>query len=171
MEGLSRALAEARRTRSFQGINFGTLTRLSHLLFVDDVTIFCRCVVVDCLSLNNIPTKFSATMDMAVNERKSTIYLPSGIKEHQELFTSVFPFELKRIEDRLKYLGHFIKPNSYGIANWSWLVAKVEQKINHWCNWWISRGGRLVLIKSISEVIPIFWYCSYFPCRFFAKLD
>jgi hypothetical protein len=51
------------------------------------------------------------------------------------------------------YLGYAIKPNNYGIKDWSWLVAKVERKVNLWCNHWISRGGRLVLIKTVLEAI------------------
>lgn len=41
MEGLSRALMKARRTRSFQGINFGTLTRLTSTLLYFDSLIIC----------------------------------------------------------------------------------------------------------------------------------
>jgi hypothetical protein len=37
------------------------------------------------------------------------------------------------------------------------LVTKVEKKINHWCNWWLSRGGRLVLVKEILKAIPVYW--------------
>jgi hypothetical protein len=111
---------------------------------------YCRLSMV----LTNILTMFSAMMGMSVNERKSTIYLPTVKEEHRELFSSSFPFELKEIEDGLKYLGFSIKPNKYGVADWSWFVSKVERKVNLWCNHWISRGGRLVLIKSVLEVIP-----------------
>jgi hypothetical protein len=40
--------------------HFGSLTRLTHMLFVDDVLIFCHCVVADCQTLKNILTIFSA---------------------------------------------------------------------------------------------------------------
>jgi hypothetical protein len=48
MEGLIWALIEAQRAHSFQVVNFGSLTRLTHLLFVEDVLIFCRCAIVEC---------------------------------------------------------------------------------------------------------------------------
>jgi hypothetical protein len=38
-----------------------------------------------------------------------------------------------------------------------WLVVKVENKINHWCNMWLLRGSRLILIKEILEAIPVYW--------------
>jgi hypothetical protein len=48
MEGRGWALIEARRTHAFLGMSFKPLTSLTHLLFVDDVLIFCCCVVEDC---------------------------------------------------------------------------------------------------------------------------
>jgi len=33
-------------------------------------------------------------------------------------------------DDGLKYIGFFLKPNNYKIADSTWLVAKVESKIN-----------------------------------------
>jgi hypothetical protein len=38
------------------------------------------------------------------------------------------------------------------------LVSKMERKVYHWCNWWISRGGILVLIKIVLEAIPMYWH-------------
>jgi hypothetical protein len=43
-------------------------------------------------------------------------------------------------------------------VDWSWILSRVDQKINLWCNRWISRGGRLVLIKSFIEAIPVYWH-------------
>jgi hypothetical protein len=33
----------------------------------------------------------------------------------------------------------------------------VEKMILSWCNRWLSRAGRLVLLKSIIEVIHVYW--------------
>jgi hypothetical protein len=34
---------------------------------------------------------------MIINERKSTIYLPTGSEEHRAIFSNYFPFEKKEI--------------------------------------------------------------------------
>jgi hypothetical protein len=37
-------------------------------------------------------------------------------------------------------------------------LSKIEKNISFWCNRWLSKGGRLVLINSMLEVIPIYWH-------------
>ena len=38
-----------------------------------------------------------------------------------------------------------------------WLINKVKKKLKDWCNQWISFLGRLTLLKSTLEGIPIYW--------------
>ena len=38
-----------------------------------------------------------------------------------------------------------------------WLIKKVENRIAHWCNRWLSLGGRFILVKYSLENIPFFW--------------
>jgi hypothetical protein len=37
-----------------------------------------------------------------------------------------------------KYLGFLLKPNKYGKRDWSWLLERIEARINHWSNRWLS---------------------------------
>ena len=69
----------------------------------------------------------------------------------------LFHFDHKDLEEGLNYLGFHLKPNDYQIKDWNLLIAKVECRINTWQQTWISRAGRLVLIKSILEAIPVYW--------------
>jgi hypothetical protein len=62
------------------------------------------------------------------------------------------------LEEGFKYLSFRLKPNKYGSADWIWLLTKVEKRINCGAIRWISRGNRLVLIKSIIEAIPVYWH-------------
>jgi hypothetical protein len=57
----------------------------------------------------------------------------------------------------MKSLGFVIKPNDYQKIDWSWLIAKVEKKINVWCHHQLSREGRLVLVKFVLEAIHVYW--------------
>lgn len=36
-------------------------------------------------------------------------------------------------------------------------MAKVEKRINHWSLKWLSRAGRLMMIKSALEAISVYW--------------
>lgn len=53
-EGLSRAIEEAKTHGEFQGISISPNLKVTHLLFVDDVLIFCNGLRNDAETLNNI---------------------------------------------------------------------------------------------------------------------
>ena len=60
------------------------------------------------------------------------------------------------VQDGIKYLAFVLKPNDYQKMDWLWMIGKVEKKLHIWCNKWLSRGGRLILIKVVLEVIAVF---------------
>jgi hypothetical protein len=62
----------------------------------------------------------------------------------------------------LKYLGFYLEPNDYGKRDWQWLIATVQKRLFVCYNHWLSRGGRLILVKSILEAIPIYWMSLVF---------
>jgi hypothetical protein len=83
----------------------------------------------------------------------------------------LFPFQQIDLHGGLKYLGFFIKPNDYSKKDWDWLIAKIEKRLSVWCNQWLSRGGRLILLKSVVEAIPIYWMTlAYIPRGVLGKL-
>jgi hypothetical protein len=47
--------------------------------------------------------------------------------------------------------------DNYKAADWCWLISKFENRINQWCNRWLSLGGRFVLIKVVLESQPVYW--------------
>eukprot|EP00253_Pinus_taeda_P029408 PITA_29408 len=77
---------------------------------------------------------------------------------HNELkeFKCIFDLFLKAT-DPFKYLGFWLKPAVYKKVDWNWLIAKIESRISHWSFRWLSRAGRLTLIKSVLSAIPVYW--------------
>ena len=53
-------------------------------------------------------------------------------------------------------MGFYLKLNCYGQRDWEWLLKCISRKIR------ISIGGRLVLIESVLQGIPVYWM-SLFP--------
>jgi hypothetical protein len=41
-----------------------------------------------------------------------------------------FPFEEKKLDDGLKYLGFLLKPNDYIKEDWKWLLKKMDKRLN-----------------------------------------
>jgi hypothetical protein len=57
------------------------------------------------------------------------------------------------MDEGVKYLGFHLNPNKYKKSDWAWLIRKVESRIDSWVFRTLSRGGRLVLLKSVLEGI------------------
>ena len=75
------------------------------------------------------------------------------------------------VDEGFKYLGFHLKPNSYSTQDWMWLYKKIEGRIAMWTNCFLSRGGRLVLLKAVLQSIPVYWASiSYIPNGILAKI-
>jgi hypothetical protein len=156
-EGLSRALESTKSNREFEGIAIYPTLRVTHLLFVDDVIIFCNGSRRDAGKLHDILDLFSLATGMVINGGKSMIITQNMDEEEIEEYRNFFSFEIKGLDAGLKYLGFHLKPNSYKKVDWMWLLAKMEKRLNIWSFKWLSQEGRLVLVKSVLEVIPVYW--------------
>eukprot|EP00253_Pinus_taeda_P004657 PITA_04657 len=71
--------------------------------------------------------------------------------------TNLFPFHLQPLASPFKYLGFWLKPDAYKKEEWNWLIAKIEARISHWSFRWLSRAGRMTLLKSVLLAIPVYW--------------
>lgn len=66
------------------------------------------------------------------------------------------PIQVVEIYEGIKYLGFFIKPNGYRKSDWKWLIGKLEKRLMIWSNKWLSRAGKLTLVKFVLEAIPVY---------------
>ena len=79
------------------------------------------------------------------------------------LFRIFLLFFVGKIENGMKYLGFHLKCCRYLLKDWDWLIAKVEKRIRNWSFRWLSKGGKLILIKAILEAILVFWMYFWIP--------
>ena len=71
----------------------------------------------------------------------------------------------------LKYIGFHLKPNSYSSQDWMWLYKKIEDRIGCWIYKFLSREGRLVLLKAVLQSISVYWATiAYIPKGILHKL-
>ena len=66
------------------------------------------------------------------------------------------PFLENNLLEGIKYLGFRLRPDGYKIEHWSWLINKIEKRINCWHHRLLSKAGRLLLIKSVLEATPVY---------------
>ena len=57
----------------------------------------------------------------------------------------------------MKYLAFYLKPCRHLMKYWDWLIAKAEKRIKNWSFRWLPKGGKLTLVKSVLEAIPVYW--------------
>lgn len=149
MEDLSRLILEEHRLGLLQVIKITNNCILTHLLFVYDVLLFLDEGIVDLTGLHSVLTIFNIATSMEINSNKSTISSSSCSPHEIQYALHRFPFTLHTLDHKLKYLGYRLKPQHYRINDWIWLVAKIERRLCIWHHKYISRVGRLVLIKSV----------------------
>jgi len=156
-EGLSQLIHKARREGKVRGIEVAINLFISHLLFIDDILIFTNGESNEIKELKIILDLFLKATGMQINSRKSQLIVAGVVRQERAQLQSLFPFQPSTLEHPFKYLGFWLKLNAYKKEDWNWLIAKIETKISHWSFKWLSRAGRLTLIKSVLLAIPVYW--------------
>jgi len=156
-EGLSRAILEAKAQGHFKGIQVAPDLYITHLLFVDDILIFCSGIRGESRILRDILDLFSKATGMDINVGKSSLMTHKLSQREVADIIGLFPFTISGMDEGIKYLGFYLKANKYQSRDWSWLIGKVEKRLKGWSHKWLSRAGRLVLVKSVLEAIPVYW--------------
>jgi len=157
MDGLSRLIALNKRDNDISGLKISDDCFLTHLLFMDDVLIFLDTSTWDSCSFSKILSLFSSTTGMLASHSKSTITFSQTSIQETHFAHQLFPYCINPLDWGLKYLAFWIKPISQKVDDWVWLVTKMEKKLTIWSHRYLSRAGRLVLVKSILEATPVFW--------------
>eukprot|EP00253_Pinus_taeda_P002170 PITA_02170 len=156
-EGLRRLILKAKQSGMLTGLEVAVNLFISHLLFVDDILLFLNGNLPEVKVLKDIIDLFLKATGLQINPRKSHFILEGFTRHEAFAITSILPFETTQMDMPFKYLGFWLKPSSYRNQDWHWLVAKIEQRISHWSFKWLSRAGRLTLVNSVLQAIPVFW--------------
>ena len=56
------------------------------------------------------------------------------------------------------------------LKDWDWLIAKVEKRILNWSFHWLTKEGKLTLVKAVLEAIPIYWMHFWIPMGVIEKI-
>ena len=96
---------------------------------------------------------------MNINIEKYCIYTHNIQLDNLKELRELFQFKFEQMETSFKYLDLFLKPNSYRVNDWHWLIKKIDNKISNWSYRFLTLGVSLTLIKTTLQSIPIYW-CS-----------
>jgi len=94
---------------------------------------------------------------MQINNSNSTLSTHLMAPEEFLFYKGLFAFMEKPLEEGLNYLNFHLKPKFYTKGDWNWLLSKLEKRLKYWSSRWLSRAGRVILVKSVLETIPVYW--------------
>jgi hypothetical protein len=158
MESLSLLIKSRQRDGSLTGIEVSRLTKILHLLFVDDILILTRALVQEWTVIMELIICFCMASGLKVNSTKSTVHYLGLLETKLDVFKIFIPYSFSDLTEGFKYLGYYLKDGIQKSKDWSWLIQKVEKKIRHWSYRWLSLGGRFTLCKAVLESQPIYWF-------------
>ena len=92
-EGLSRALSHEKWHGAFKGMVISHKLRLSHLLFIDDILIFCDDSRRDEKTLEKTMNILKKETCMVVNDQKSILTTTFLTDEEEHCYATIFPFQ------------------------------------------------------------------------------
>jgi exonuclease III len=154
-EGLGGVIRKAVELELFKGFLVGNdgIT-VSHLQYADDTLCIGEASVQNLWTLKAILRGFEMASGLKVNFWKSCLL---GINVSEEFLAMGCSFlNCKRGVVPFKYLGLPVGANPRRLATWELLLEQIRRRLNSWGNKFISFGGRIVLLNSVLNSIPIF---------------
>ena len=158
MEALSRLMARATQERFLSGFLVGmdgeNPLMVSHLLFADDTLIFCNADVVQLEYLRRVFTWFEVVSRLRVNLQKSEM-VPVWDIPNLEALVDVLGCKLSALP--MTYLGLPLGAKFNSKKIWNTIIEKMEHRLGGWKRLYLSKGGKLTLLKSTLSNLPTYF--------------
>ena len=141
------------------GVSAGSSLMVSHLFFADDTLIFCDANINQMLILRMVLIWFEAVSGLKVNLGKSEL-VAVGAVHNMDLLVAVLG--CKQGSLAMKYLGLPLGEKFKDKSIWNPILEKMERKLASWKKLYLSKEGRVTLIKSTLSNLPTY-FLSLFP--------
>ena len=163
MEAFSRMLDKAALQGRLSGFNAGSSNArsllVSHLLFADDALVFCDANIDHMLTLRMVLIWFEAVSSLKINLGKSELVAVGAVR-NMEILVAVLGCNQGSLP--MKYLGLPLGAKFKDKSIWNPILEKMERKLAGWKKLYLSKGGRVTLIKSTLSNLPTY-FLSLFP--------
>jgi hypothetical protein len=157
MEAFSRmtkALVDHRRFSGFAvGSRGSEQVNISHLLFADDTLVFCGASLDQVQAIDEMLICFELVSGLKVNLAKSTL-VPVGEVNNVGALAEVLGCEVGSLP--IPYLGIPLGARFKDKASWNGVVEKSIRILASWKRMYLSKGGRIALIKSTLSNLPTY---------------
>jgi hypothetical protein len=159
VDGLSAAVTTTEERNLFRGFKVGsTRMSVSHLQYADDTLFLGEATVANIWSIKAILRGFVLASGHKVNFGKSKVM---GVNVNDDFLSVTERFlHCSRASLPFTYLGLRVGANARKLSTWQPLIDTIFKKLGTWNNRWVSMGGRVVILNSVLNSIPIF-FLSY----------
>lgn len=158
-EGFSGLMTNAVNRNLFHGfeIKRGGLT-ISHLQYADDTLCIGVPTVENLWTLKAMLRGFEMASGLKVNFHKSSLI---GVNVPRDFMEAACRFlHCREGSIPFVYLGLPVGANPKKFSTLEPMLVKLRNRLNSWGSKYVSLGGRIVLLNSVLNAIPIF-YLSY----------
>ena len=156
---LERAVAGGYISGFSVGDSTGAELSISHSLFADDTLIFCGDDSEQAWHLRGVFIWFQAISGLKINLSKSEL-VPVGTVQNVPELASILGCHVASLP--LTYLGLPLGASFKSKSIWAGVVERMEKRLAGWKRMYLSKGGRVTLIKSTLSSLPTY-YLSLFP--------
>ena len=136
----------------FKGRN-DTERQITHLLFADDALIFCKDMEDQMAYLSWILAWFEALSGLRINLDKSSL-IPVGRVENEEILAIELGCKIGYLPT--EYLGLPLGAKRKASSVWDRVEERFRKRLANWKRQYISKGGRLTLIRSCLFNLPTY---------------
>lgn len=143
----------------------------SHLLFADDLVIFCRANMREARAMDDILVTYCGWSGQLVNKVKSSIYFsPNSLPEVTSTISNFL--NLKLMKKGSKYLGLPLFWGKDKSKHFAEIKERIQSKVSGWKSKILSQSGKTILIKSVATSLPQYYMQSlHFPIGWCYQVD
>jgi len=156
-DSLSRKLAAEMNTGDLLGIRIANaLNPINHAFFADDSILLGGASTRIAINFDAVLKSYCRASGVVINDRKSSIFGWNMSQHNLNSIAQILGFECFAQWDSIKYLG---LPLTSGVNNrslWHGIISKIKDKITSWGGYWLTKGGKIILLKSVLSTLPIY---------------
>ena len=126
----------------------------SHLQFVDDTALMGMATICEASNIHKVLDVYLAASGQLINEGKSSIFFFNTPLSIQRLIAHILRFQIRILP--MLYLGIPISSGRQSRESWQDILDKFRVKVTHWTHRWLSFAGRVQLLQSVIQDLPLY---------------